>query len=221
MKNYYIVSVDTVYLHTENIAIRETYQDALEVIKQHSDYTGKKGSGSITKINDKYERLFVWTFYDNVLTSKFDYVKNVRVSCCEDTEDEIIGIDIVNIIDNNSMDITYSYKNAHIVDVYPDLFYVVDNDTNNALSCFTYNKYKWSKSRTESKNMPVLDVIGAETVKLDLSKETYDNKTLTIDNCDKINLCQTGANIEVTIDKFQIENYDFVEINGRKFEVVK
>lgn len=86
MKNYYIVSVDTTYLHTENIAIRETYQDALEVVKQYSDYTGTKGSGSITKVNDKYERLFVWTFYDNVLTSKFDYVKNVRVSCCEDIE---------------------------------------------------------------------------------------------------------------------------------------
>ena len=89
MKNYYIVSVDTVYLHTENIAIRETYQDALEVIKQHSDYTGKKGSGLITKVNDKYEKLFVWMFHDNVLMSKFDYIKNKRVSCCEDTEDEI------------------------------------------------------------------------------------------------------------------------------------
>lgn len=73
----------------------------------------------------------------------------------------------------------------------------------------------WDKIRDLSVYYPISEV-GLITDMIE-----YSPKTLTISNCDKIYLCQTGADIKVSIDKFEIDKYDFIEINGRRFEVVE
>ncbi len=88
MKYYYIVSQNTTCLHIENIAIKENFQEALNKLDAHSDYTGYKGSGIITKINDNYERQFVWTYHKGTLFSKFDCINNKKLSICDDFDEE-------------------------------------------------------------------------------------------------------------------------------------
>lgn len=90
MKYYYIVSQNTtcLCLHTENIAIKETFQEALNKLNAYSDKGYQIGSGTITKINDNYERQFVWVYHEGALFSKFDYINNRKVSICDDFDEE-------------------------------------------------------------------------------------------------------------------------------------
>lgn len=90
MKYYYIVSQNTtcLCLHTENIAIKETFQEALNKLNSYSDKGYQIGSGTITKINDNYEKQFVWVYHEGMLISKFDYINNRKVSICDDFDEE-------------------------------------------------------------------------------------------------------------------------------------
>ena len=101
MKYYYIVSQNTSCLHTENIAIKETFLEALDKLNAYSDYTGYVGSGTITKINDSYEKQFVWVYHEGMLISKFDYINNRKVSICDDFDEE------TRIIDSDVLSSTY------------------------------------------------------------------------------------------------------------------
>ncbi len=90
MKYYYIVSQNTtcLCLHTENIAIKETFQEALNKLNAYSDKGYQIGSGTITKINDNYEKQFAWVYHEGMLISKFDYINNRKVSICDDFDEE-------------------------------------------------------------------------------------------------------------------------------------
>ena len=90
MKYYYIVSQNTtcLCLHTENIAIKENFQEALNKLNSYSDKGYQIGSGTITKINDNYEKQFVWVYHEGMLISKFDYINNRKVSICDDFDEE-------------------------------------------------------------------------------------------------------------------------------------
>ncbi len=90
MKYYYIVSQNTTCscLHTENIAIKETFQEALNKLNAYSDKGYQIGSGTITKINDNYEKQFVWIYHEGVLFSKFDCINNKKLSICDDFDEE-------------------------------------------------------------------------------------------------------------------------------------
>lgn len=90
MKYYYIVSQNTtcLCLHTENIAIKENFQEALNKLNFYSDKGYQIGSGTITKINDNYEKQFVWVYHEGMLISKFDYINNRKVSICDDFDEE-------------------------------------------------------------------------------------------------------------------------------------
>lgn len=90
MKYYYIVSQNTTYsyLHTENIAIKENFQEALNKLNAYSDKGYQIGSGTITKINDNYEKQFAWVYHEGMLISKFDYINNRKVSICDDFDEE-------------------------------------------------------------------------------------------------------------------------------------
>lgn len=90
MKYYYIVSQNTtcLCLHTENIAIKENFQEALNKLNSYSDKGYYVGSGTITKINDSYERQFVWVYHEGVLISKFDCVNNKKISIDDDFDEE-------------------------------------------------------------------------------------------------------------------------------------
>ena len=90
MKYYYIVSQNTtcLCLHTENIAIKETFQEALNKLNAYSDKGYQIGSGTITKINDNYEKQFAWIYHEGMLISKFDYINNRKVSICDDFDEE-------------------------------------------------------------------------------------------------------------------------------------
>lgn len=90
MKYYYIISQNTtcLCLHTENIAIKETFQEALNKLNSYSDKGYQIGSGTITKINDNYEKQFVWVYHEGMLISKFDYINNRKVSICDDFDEE-------------------------------------------------------------------------------------------------------------------------------------
>lgn len=90
MKYYYIVSQNTTCLcvHTENIAIKETFQEALDKLNSYSDKGYQVGSGTITKINDNYEKQFAWVYHEGMLISKFDYINNRKVSICDDFDEE-------------------------------------------------------------------------------------------------------------------------------------
>lgn len=90
MKYYYIVSQNTtcLCLHTEIIAIKETFQEALNKLNSYSDKGYQIGSGTITKINDNYEKQFVWVYHEGMLISKFDYINNRKVSICDDFDEE-------------------------------------------------------------------------------------------------------------------------------------
>lgn len=95
MKYYYIVSQNTtcLCLHTENIAIKENFQEALNKLNSYSDKGYQIGSGTITKINDNYEKQFVWVYHEGMLISKFDYINNRKVSICDDFDEETRIID--------------------------------------------------------------------------------------------------------------------------------
>lgn len=90
MKYYYIVSQNTtcLCLHTENIAIKENFQEALNKLNSYSDKGYQIGSGTITKINANYEKQFVWVYHEGMLISKFDYINNRKVSICDDFDEE-------------------------------------------------------------------------------------------------------------------------------------
>lgn len=90
MKYYYIVSQNTtcLCLHTENIAIKENFQEALNKLNSYSDKGYQIGSGTITKINDNYEKQFVWVYHEGMLISKFDYINNRKISICDDFDEE-------------------------------------------------------------------------------------------------------------------------------------
>ena len=90
MKYYYIVSQNTtcLCLHTENIAIKENFQEALNKLNSYSDKGYQIGSGTITKINDNYEKQFAWVYHEGMLISKFDYINNRKVSICDDFDEE-------------------------------------------------------------------------------------------------------------------------------------
>lgn len=51
--------------------------------------------------------------------------------------------------------------------------------------------------------------------------KSIDRRTLTIQNCDKIILKPKNLEVEVKIGKDNFDDFDSIEINGRKFEVVK
>lgn len=90
MKYYYIVSQNTTCLcvHLENIAIKETFQEALNKLNSYSDKGYQVGSGTITKINDNYERQFVWVYHEGALFSKFDCINNKKLSIDDDFDEE-------------------------------------------------------------------------------------------------------------------------------------
>ena len=50
---------------------------------------------------------------------------------------------------------------------------------------------------------------------------SIDKRTLTIQNCDKIILKPKSLAVEVKIEKDNFDDFDFIEINGRRFEVIK
>lgn len=61
-----------------------------------------------------------------------------------------------------------------------------------------------------------------ETVKLMSDNgRPIDKRTLTIQNCDKIILKPKSLEVEVKIEKDNFDDFDFIIINGRRFEVVK
>lgn len=90
MKYYYIVSQNTtcLCLHTENIAIKETFQEALDKLNSYSDKGYQIGSGTITKINDNCEGQFIWIYHEGALISKFDCIKNKKLSIYDDFDEE-------------------------------------------------------------------------------------------------------------------------------------
>ncbi len=90
MKYYYIVSQNTTCLcvHTETIAIKETFLEALDKLNAYSDKGYQVGSGTITKINDNYERQFVWIYHEGALISKFDCINNKKLSIYDDSDEE-------------------------------------------------------------------------------------------------------------------------------------
>jgi len=79
MKNYYIISHRTPKLTFKDIRIAESFDKALDVIKNTKDYTGKEGNGKITLINENFEELFSWYYIDNILVTKFDHLENKKV----------------------------------------------------------------------------------------------------------------------------------------------
>ena len=91
MKYYYIVSQYTTCLcvHTENIAIKETFQEALDKLNAYSDRGYQVGSGIIIKLNDNYERQFVWVYHEGKLISKFDCIKKLFIYDDFDEETQI------------------------------------------------------------------------------------------------------------------------------------
>ena len=61
-----------------------------------------------------------------------------------------------------------------------------------------------------------------ETVKLMPDNgRPIDKRTLTIQNCDKIVLKPKSIEVEVKVEKDNFDDFDFIIINGRRFEVVK
>lgn len=48
-----------------------------------------------------------------------------------------------------------------------------------------------------------------------------DKRALTIQNCDKIILKPKSLEVEIKIEKDNFDDFDSIEINGRRFEVVK
>ena len=90
MKYYYIVSQNTTCScsHTENIAIKENFQEALNKLNAYSDKGYYVGSGTITKVDDNCERQFVWIYHEGTLFSKFDCINNKKLSIYDDFDDE-------------------------------------------------------------------------------------------------------------------------------------
>lgn len=90
MKYYYIVSQNTTCLcvHLEIIAIKENFQEALNKLNSYSDKGYQVGSGTITKINDNYERQFVWVYHEGALFSKFNCINNKKLLIDDDFDEE-------------------------------------------------------------------------------------------------------------------------------------
>ena len=52
------------------------------------------------------------------------------------------------------------------------------------------------------------------------SSRSIDKTALIIQNCDKIILKPKSLEVEVKIEKDNVEDFDFIEINGHKFKKV-
>lgn len=65
MKHYFIVSRSLSPYHTINVAIREKFEDAKEVIKTTSNWYEKIGSGYIREIDENFHTIQHWRFSNN------------------------------------------------------------------------------------------------------------------------------------------------------------
>ena len=88
----------------------------------------------------------------------------------------------------------------------------------NLNSCELFDPIKCEKESSPS----ALKCDKVETVKLMPDNgRPIDKRILTIKNCDKIILKPKSLEVEVIIEKDNFDDFDFIIINGRRFEVVK
>ena len=79
------------------------------------------------------------------------------------------------------------------------------SDNFNSCDCFKPIDYKKEPEVINAKLVP---------------DRSMDSRTLMIQNCDKIILKQKSLEIEVKIEKDNLDDFDFISINGHKFKKV-
>lgn len=72
MKHYFIVSHSVNEYNTVDIAIRERFEDAKEVIKTTSNWYEHIGSGYIKEIDENFRTIQSWTFSNNQIVRHYN-----------------------------------------------------------------------------------------------------------------------------------------------------
>ena len=108
---------------------------------------------------------------------------------------------------------------ARVIDNCLGNFIVIDC-TNDKVYTYSYAEYSWKEiPRKVSKVKSLDDKIRTE--KLMANREDYYNpRELTIQNCDKIILKPKSLEVEVKIEKDNLDDFDYIVINGHKFKKV-
>lgn len=72
MKHYFIVSHSVNEYDTVDVAIREKFEDAKEVIKTTSNWYENVGSGYVEEIDENFRTIQSWTFSNNQIVRHYN-----------------------------------------------------------------------------------------------------------------------------------------------------
>lgn len=73
MKTYFIIYNTVSEYHSQITAIRDTFEDAKEKLKECSDWYCSKGSGTIKEVTEEMKVLKKWEFNNNELIDSNNY----------------------------------------------------------------------------------------------------------------------------------------------------
>lgn len=71
MKFYYIISNTYNEYSSRDVAIRNTYNEAVEKIKDCCDWYCPSGSGTIRKVDGDYHEYECWVFFNNKVKAHY------------------------------------------------------------------------------------------------------------------------------------------------------